>query len=139
MKRLALIAILGFLFASFGITGFAKSIEECSKECAGKANVEQSSNQDCVCECLHKSCMEKCDVGPASEACKQKCYEGQNSCVSDESKAEMPAKPDGEEDLPEDTKKIIEQQVKEKLQIEEPKNPLKVDTPENPVEVEVEF
>ena len=142
MKRFCLIAILIFIFLPFYTHSFAKSIEECGKECADKIG-KKNDNQNCVCSCLHKSCVEECDLGPANTECKQKCDEGLNSCISDtgtgiteEQNAEEKDQIESESDLPEDTKRIIEQQVREKLKIEEPKDPLEIQSPENPVEVE---
>ena len=143
MKRFYLIAILILLiFLPFYTHSFAKSIEECSKECVDKIG-KKNDNQNCVCSCLHRSCIEECDPSSASTECKQKCDDGLNSCMSDtgmevreDQNSEEKDQAEQGSDLPEDTKRIIEQQVKEKLKIEEPKDPLEVQNPENPVEVE---
>lgn len=151
MKRFALlITIFVFIFLPLQISSYAKSIEECTKECANSEIEKQEKNdQDCVCSCLHKSCLEECasqsEEGTQSQECTDKCKQAYNSCIGNGDQREVTEQEKAEteqtkpEDLSEETKKIIEQQVKEKLQIDTPKDTDLPRNPENPVDIEFKY
>lgn len=154
MKRflLASIGIFTFLILIFSNnpTFAKKDIEDCTKECLDpEVKKQHEDTQSCVCSCLHKSCLEECasrsEVGMQSQECTDKCKQDYNSCIGNGDQREVTEqeKPETEqtkpEDLSDETKQIIEQQVKEKLQIDTPKDTDLPRNPENPIDIEFKY